>query len=37
MFMIMPGTIVIAGIVGNLYEKTGFTHNGYRQLKASGL
>ena len=33
MFMIMPGTIVIAGIVGNLYEKTGFTHNGYRQLK----
>ncbi|WP_171125291.1 MULTISPECIES: hypothetical protein [unclassified Ruegeria] len=29
MFMILMGTIVIAGIVGYLSEKTGFTHNGY--------
>ncbi|SDX57929.1 hypothetical protein SAMN05444358_107143 [Ruegeria halocynthiae] len=31
MFMIMMGTVVIAGIVGYLSEKTGFTHNGYLQ------
>ncbi len=29
MFMVMMGTVVIAGIVGYLSEKTGFTHNGY--------
>ncbi len=29
MFMILMGTVVIAGIVGYLSEKTGFTHNGY--------
>nr|WP_170611953.1 hypothetical protein [uncultured Ruegeria sp.] len=29
MFMILMGTVVIAGIVGYLAEKTGFTHNGY--------
>ena len=28
MFMILMGTVVIAGIVGYLSEKTGFTHNG---------
>ena len=32
MFMIMMGTIVIAGIAGNMSEKTGSTHNGYLQL-----
>ena len=32
MFMIMMGTIVIAGIAGNMPEKTGSTHNGYLQL-----
>ncbi|WP_298849554.1 hypothetical protein [uncultured Ruegeria sp.] len=29
MFMVMMGTVVIAGIVGYLSEKTGFTQNGY--------
>lgn len=29
MFLTMMGTVVIAGIVGYLSEKTGFTHNGY--------
>ncbi|WP_170387214.1 hypothetical protein [Ruegeria atlantica] len=29
MFMVLMGTVVIAGIVGYLSEKTGFTHNGY--------
>ncbi|MBJ6372663.1 hypothetical protein [Sedimentitalea arenosa] len=31
MFPTMIGTVVIAGIVGYLSEKTGFTHNGYLQ------
>ncbi|WP_170608420.1 hypothetical protein [Ruegeria arenilitoris] len=31
MFMIMMGTVVIAGIVGYLSEVTGFTRNGYLQ------
>ncbi|MEX0351399.1 MAG: hypothetical protein AB3N15_18400 [Paracoccaceae bacterium] len=31
MFMVLFGTVVIAGIVGYLAEKTGFTHNGYLQ------
>ena len=31
MFMVLMGTVVIAGIVGYLSEKTGFTHNGYLQ------
>lgn len=31
MFMILMGTVAIAGIVGYLSEKTGFTHNGYLQ------
>ncbi|EEE36842.1 hypothetical protein RKLH11_676 [Rhodobacteraceae bacterium KLH11] len=31
MFMILMGTVVIAGIVGYLSEKTGFTQNGYLQ------
>ncbi|MFA3920253.1 hypothetical protein [Ruegeria hyattellae] len=31
MFMVLFGTVVIAGIVGYLSEKTGFTHNGYLQ------
>ncbi len=31
MFMVMMGTVVIAGIVGYLSEVTGFTHNGYLQ------
>ncbi|NOD78151.1 hypothetical protein [Ruegeria sp. HKCCD4332] len=29
MFMVMMGTVVIAGIVGYLSEKSGFAHNGY--------
>ncbi len=29
--MVLMGTVVIAGIVGYLSEKTGFTHNGYLQ------
>ncbi|WP_027261868.1 hypothetical protein [Sedimentitalea nanhaiensis] len=29
MFPVMIGTVVIAGIVGYLSEKTQFTHNGY--------
>lgn len=31
MFPTMMGTVVIAGIVGYLTEKTGFTHNGILQ------
>lgn len=31
MFPVLIGTVVIAGIVGYLTEKTGFTHNGYLQ------
>ncbi|MCL6284567.1 hypothetical protein M3P21_13610 [Ruegeria sp. 2012CJ41-6] len=31
MFLVLFGTVVIAGIVGYLSEKTGFTHNGYLQ------
>lgn len=31
MFMVLMGTVVIAGIVGYLSEKTGFTHNGHIQ------
>jgi len=31
MFPVLMGTVVIAGIVGYLSEKTGFTHNGYLQ------
>lgn len=31
MFPTLMGTVVIAGIVGYLAEKTGFTHNGYLQ------
>ncbi|MBK0326380.1 hypothetical protein I5535_03645 [Rhodobacteraceae bacterium F11138] len=29
MFPVLIGTVVIAGIVGYLSEKTGFTRNGY--------
>ncbi len=31
MFPMLIGTVVIAGIVGYLSEKSGFTHNGYLQ------
>lgn len=31
MFLTMMGTVVIAGIVGYVAEKSGFTHNGYLQ------
>ena len=31
MFLTMMGTVVIAGIVGYLSEKSGFTHNGILQ------
>ena len=31
MFLTMMGTVVIAGIVGYLSEKTGWTHNGILQ------
>ncbi|WP_439123727.1 hypothetical protein [Marivita sp.] len=31
MFMILMGTVVIAGIVGYISEKTGFTNNGIVQ------
>lgn len=31
MFPSLIGTVVIAGIVGYLSEKSGFTHNGYLQ------
>ncbi|MDU8943982.1 hypothetical protein [Ovoidimarina sediminis] len=31
MFPTLIGTVVIAGIVGYIAEKTGFTHNGYLQ------
>ncbi|MFY0680814.1 MAG: hypothetical protein JXR13_09605 [Thalassovita sp.] len=29
MFPVLIGTVVVAGIVGYLTEKFGFTHNGY--------
>lgn len=29
MFLTMMGTVVIAGIVGYISERSGFTHNGY--------
>ncbi len=31
MFPVLIGTVVVAGIVGYLSEKTGFTRNGYLQ------
>ena len=31
MFLVLFGTVVIAGIVGYVSEKTGWTHNGYLQ------
>lgn len=31
MFLTLFGTVVIAGIVGYMSEKTGWTHNGYLQ------
>lgn len=31
MFLVLMGTVVIAGIVGYISEKSGFTHNGYLQ------
>jgi uncharacterized membrane protein YeaQ/YmgE (transglycosylase-associated protein family) len=31
MFMILMGTVIIAGIVGYISEKTGFTNNGILQ------
>ena len=31
MFPVLIGTVVIAGIVGYISEKSGFTHNGYVQ------
>ena len=31
MFLTLFGTVVIAGIVGYVSEKTGWTHNGYLQ------
>jgi uncharacterized membrane protein YeaQ/YmgE (transglycosylase-associated protein family) len=31
MFMVLMGTVVIAGIVGYISEKTGFTNNGILQ------
>ncbi|MEP5729061.1 MAG: hypothetical protein ABJL67_06775 [Sulfitobacter sp.] len=31
MFMILMGTVVIAGIIGYASEKTGWTRNGYLQ------
>ncbi|MBT8455575.1 MAG: hypothetical protein HKO95_07660 [Rhodobacteraceae bacterium] len=31
MFPTLIGTVVVAGIVGYLSEKTGFTHNGFLQ------
>lgn len=31
MFPVLIGTVVIAGIVGYLMEKSGFTRNGYLQ------
>lgn len=31
MFPVMIGTVVIAGIVGYISEKSDFTHNGYVQ------
>lgn len=31
MFLVLFGTVVIAGIVGYASEKTGWTHNGYLQ------
>ena len=31
MFPTLIGTVVVAGLVGYVAEKTGFTHNGYLQ------
>lgn len=31
MLLVLMGTVVIAGLVGYISEKTGFTHNGYLQ------
>jgi uncharacterized membrane protein YeaQ/YmgE (transglycosylase-associated protein family) len=31
MFVVLMGTVVIAGIVGYLAERSGFTRNGYLQ------
>ncbi len=31
MFLVLFGTVVIAGIVGYTAERTGWTHNGYLQ------
>ncbi|MGB0968263.1 MAG: hypothetical protein ACPGUX_08770 [Halocynthiibacter sp.] len=31
MFLVLMGTVVIAGIIGYASEKTGFTENGYLQ------
>jgi uncharacterized membrane protein YeaQ/YmgE (transglycosylase-associated protein family) len=31
MFPTLIGTVVVAGLVGYMAEKTGFTHNGYLQ------
>ncbi|KHA51024.1 hypothetical protein [Sulfitobacter geojensis] len=31
MFLVLFGTVVIAGIIGYAAEKTGWTHNGYLQ------
>lgn len=31
MFLVLFGTVVIAGIIGYASEKTGWTHNGYLQ------
>ncbi|MGC1503246.1 MAG: hypothetical protein WA782_03800 [Sulfitobacter sp.] len=31
MFLVLFGTVVIAGIIGYTAEKTGWTHNGYLQ------
>lgn len=31
MFLVLMGTVVIAGIVGYVSEKSGFTRNGYLQ------
>jgi hypothetical protein len=36
MFMILMGTVVIAGIVGYISEKTGFTNNGIIQSISCG-
>ncbi|TFL17451.1 hypothetical protein [Jannaschia formosa] len=31
MFPVLIGTVVVAGLVGYVSERTGFTHNGYLQ------